>query len=231
MKYYILTVAKVASANFLYALIESGTQNVFHGHSLLTLKHKLYQTKDNIFIVGIRNPLERNVSYFFQTYHNDFHNDVKTKVNNYKGEYCYIMAKDDIYQYTIEQLIKKFMDLDCHNTFNDWFNEFLEITQIDSFDKERGYDIYKFPNNNTIIIYTVEKLNDNKHELCKILGMDEDKFLNANDHEIRYYKNIYRDFKSQIRFSDDYKDKLLNTKVMKIFYSDGDIDEFFSQYT
>lgn len=41
-------------------------------------------------VVGIRNPIDRNLSYLFQTYNDNFYNDVKTKTNKYNGEMCYI---------------------------------------------------------------------------------------------------------------------------------------------
>ena len=57
---------------------------------MLTLRDVLNNKSNCLIIVGIRNPIDRNLSYLFQTYKDKDYNDVKTKKNNYKGEFCYI---------------------------------------------------------------------------------------------------------------------------------------------
>ena len=71
-----------------------------------------------LIIVGIRNPIDRNLSYLFQTFRDNSHNEVKTKKNGYKGEYCYIpeMISDEL---TSEQIIDLYFKQTYHNTFNE----------------------------------------------------------------------------------------------------------------
>ena len=157
------TVAKVGSANFL-ACKYSQTKNICHVHSLLELQNTLNKKSNCLIIVGIRNPIDRNLSYLFQTFNDNFYNDVRTKKNNYKGEFCYI---PEVYDKTLkhyataEVIIDSYFKQKYHNTFNEWFEEFLDITKISKYDKDKGVDFYKFPNNNTIMIYTMEKLTAN----------------------------------------------------------------------
>jgi len=132
-KISIITIAKVASSSFLYSTMYK--YNVEHGHSLLRLKNILENENNTLIIVGIRNPIDRNLSYLFQTYKDNFYNDVKTKINNYQGEYCYIkelaiMSNKELNKYYIDNIIELYFRMSYHNTFNEWFDEFFEITKI-----------------------------------------------------------------------------------------------------
>lgn len=74
---HVVTVAKVGSANFLHVCKEK--YKTYHTHSLLHLKNILKNKKNILIIVGIRNPVDRNLSYLFQTFRNNFYNTVCTK--------------------------------------------------------------------------------------------------------------------------------------------------------
>lgn len=234
----IITVAKVGSANFLHCNY-SQTQNIKHNHSLLRLQSVLNNESNCLIIIGIRNPIDRNLSYLFQTFNDNFYNDVKTKKNNYKGEYCYIseLSRDitsiynnnnSINNLSTKKIIDIYFNQKYHNTFNDWFEEFLEITKIDNFDKEKGVDFYNFPNNNTIMIYTLEKLSENEKYICEKLGITN--FINRNNSEKRNYKNIYKVVKDTIVYTKEYLDNLLNTDIMRLFYDDDTIKEFYTNF-
>lgn len=227
-KVSIITVAKVGSANFL-SCNYAQTKNVRHGHSLLELKRVLNNESDCMIIVGIRNPIDRNLYYLFQTCwkFNDHFNDVKTKKNNYLGEYCYIPEITE--ESSAEDIINLYFKQKYHNTFNEWFEEFLEITNITKFDKDKGVDFYNFPNNNTIMIYTMEKLSENNDYIVEKLGII-DNFKNINDSKDRLYKTVYKEVKQKIVYNKEYLNNLLNTKIMKIFYNESVINNFFKKY-
>lgn len=223
---HIITVAKVASANFLRCNYKNKINEKHHGHSLLHLKNVLEKSKNSLIIVGVRNPIDRNLSYLFQTYHNGNFNDVKTKYNNYKGEIGRIPGIKINGDY--KEIIKLYFKKDYHNTFNEWFSEFLEITKINSFNREKGFDFYNFPNNNTIMIYTLEKLNENKAEICNLLGITN--FQNVNDSKNRKYKNKYKEVKDNIIYKKQYLDNLLDTEIIRLFYNNSDIEKFYLKY-
>jgi hypothetical protein len=226
-KVIVNTIAKVGSANFLHCKY-SQTNNIHHGHNLLDLQNTLKYRNNCLIIVGIRNPIDRNLSYLFQTYRDNFHNDVTTKKNEYKGEYCYIpeMISDKL---TSEQIIELYFKQTYHNTFNEWFEEFLDITRITKFDRDKGVDFYNFPNNNTVMIYTLEKLSENDNYIRNKLGII-DWSPNRNNSDKRYYSDIYQSVKQKIVYTNEYLDNLLNTDIMSLFYNENDIEYFFSKY-
>ena len=55
-------------------------------HSTHVLKLWNNGQKNDLIIVGFREFVGRNMSYFFQTFCSKIYNDVKHKGNNYKGE-------------------------------------------------------------------------------------------------------------------------------------------------
>ena len=119
----------------------------------------------------LENPIDRNLSYLFQSYNDQFYNDVKTKKNNYKGENCYIAKMANNRFPPSEKIIDLYFEQKYHNTFNEWFEEFLDITKINKFNKDKGIDFYNFSNNNTIMIYTIEKLSENDKYILDKLGI------------------------------------------------------------
>ncbi len=227
---HIITVAKVGSSNFLHSMKNNKRYVIQHNHSLLNLKKTIDACTNTLIIVGIRNPIDRNLSYFFQTYSDDFYNTVKTKKNNYKGEYCYVCSNEELKKMDNNDLIKKYFDMKYHNTFNDWFSEFFEITGINkhSFDKEKGLQYYNLQSNNVIMFYTLEKLNKNENEICKFLKIKE--LLHSNDSNEKHYKHKYQEIKKQIKYSKPYLDSLLKTDIMSFFYTQEDIESFYKKY-
>lgn len=199
---------------------------------MLNLQDTLNKKSNCLIIVGIRNPIDRNLSYLFQTYNDENYNDVKTKKNNYKGEKCYI---PEIYNKTLKRYEKTEVIIDLyfkqkyHNTFNEWFEEFLDITKISNFDKDKGVSFYKFPNNNTIMIYTMEKLTVNYKYIKEQLGIVSD-IENTNNSDNRAYYEIYNEVKQKIVYKKEYLHNLLNTDIMRFFYNKSDINFFYSKY-
>ena len=226
------TVAKVGTSNFTRCKFSQSKHKILHGHSLLDLKNTLNKKSNCLIIVGIRNPIDRNLSYLFQHYKSNNFNNVQTKKNNYKGELTYI---PEVYDETLkryatpEVIIDLYFKQKYHNTFNEWFEEFLDITKITNFDKDKGVDFYKFPNNNTIMIYTMEKLTANDKYIKEQLGIVNN-IKNINDSNKRDYSEIYKQVKQKIIYKKEYLDNLLNTDIMRLFYNENDINFFYSKY-
>ena len=104
-KIRIITVAKVASSAFKHSL--GREYKVSHRHSLSHLKEVLESEENTLIISGIRNPLRRNVSYFFQTYSDEKNTDVVCRGNKYKGDKCFVMEREKITSTPINNIIKK----------------------------------------------------------------------------------------------------------------------------
>ena len=88
-------VSGLASSNEGKAFKQILTEMQNAGYKLNAHKYKfeeygIPQRRHRIIIVGIRNPIDRNLSYLFQTCSDNFCNSVGTKKNNYNGELCYI---------------------------------------------------------------------------------------------------------------------------------------------
>lgn len=225
----ICTPAKVASASFLYSIQPGFSGKVHHRHCLHSLKNAL-QGENNLIITGIRNPLDRNISYFFQHYHLDHNSDFRTSANNYEGEYCYVMPREELLETDTLELINLFFSHQNHFSFNDWFYEFFEITKIvdTAFDKNVGIQIYSLPNNNYLMVYVYEKILTNLNFIQSFFNIKE--FRHDNNSSILKHKTKYKTFKDLITLDEVYKTKLLNTPIMKYFYSDEAIEEFYRKY-
>ena len=228
----IITCAKVGSRDFLDSC--KNKYSTSHGHSLQKLREILSNSRNTLIIVGIRNPIDRNLSYLFQTYPDDIYNDVKTRANNYEGEYCYIpeipnWVNGDVH-FSADKLIELYFNMPYHNTFNDWFEEFFEITGLSEkkFNREKGLEFYQFPHNNVIMIYTLEKLNSNRAEICKFLDIQD--LYYSNNSDFRGYNKLYNEVKKKITYTQDYLNRLLDTDIMKFFYTSEDIDKMYSKY-
>ena len=207
---YVINPAKVASASFYHGL-KKKYNKVYHGHNLSMLKNKLDNEKNNLFICGIRDPVSRNESYFFQTKNDKFHNDFKIKQNEYMGEYCYNNETN---------LIEAFNNRKNKFSYLDWLQEFLEITLIDSFNKRCGYSVYNLNNNNKLLVYTFEKLKINKKVFENLLDFEiENRNINSSDE--------YKQFKKTIIYDKQYLDRLLYNDLITFFYQKKDIDLFY----
>ena len=231
---HIITPAKVASRT-LYDYISKEknstiVENVYHNHYLPNLKNIVNSQKNKIIIVGVRNPIERKISYILKNHTLQYCSKscprhplrgVCTKKNNYKGDYsCYIPPN-----VSDNEFIEAYFKVDIHNTFIDWLEEFIEIINIDNFnfDKNKGVDFYNLSNGNKLIIYTKEKLNNNFNTILKYLDITFDnKIENKNVNNTERYKNI----KNKITYTHDYVNMLLNNDVIKLFYTDQDIEMF-----
>lgn len=204
-----------------------------HNHSLNKLKYDLNH-KNKLIIVGVRNPIDRNISEFFQNINFNSLTDLEIKKNNYRGEFNYICDFESLFKKSTNEIIDLFFNHDnlknIHFIFNDWFYEFFDLIDIKSFtfNKQKGFQFYHLKNNNTLLVYTLEKLNDNLEEFKTFFNLDS--FPIHNDGNNKYYKDIYNDFKKNISFTHDYKNKLLNTNIMNIFYTSEQIQTFYDKY-
>ena len=75
------------------------------------------------------------------------------------------------------------------------------------------------------MIYTLENLNRNSRYIFDVLGisygMDTKEFWNNNDNI------IYQKVKEKIAYEKSYLDNLLDTKIMRLFYTESDINDMF----
>ena len=109
----------------------------------------------------------KEIYLFFEIidYSNKELNECRETKNNYTRDILYIDR--NTFNKSIEEIITLYFNTDIHTEFNNWFEEFFEITGINqkTFNKTDGLDFYELPNNNKIMIYTLEKLDTNTNVL------------------------------------------------------------------
>jgi len=231
----IITVAKVASYSF-FTILRMPCPKLTH--SLLTLKNVL-NTSNNFIVVGVRNPVDRNLSYFYNISNvpnNTVSKLFQTKKNNYQSQI--ITFTEKTIDKSISDTINLYFNTDIHNQFTEWFTEFFEITGINqnTFNKQEGLDFYNLSNNNKIMIYTLEKLSDNINNINKIFRLEQESshirsFYNAFSSQNTEWKDHYNTIQTQITYTQTYLDSQLNNNIVKFFYSDSDIQNFYNKYT
>ncbi len=233
----IVTMVKVGSTTIWETLLQlkKNKYKIEHNHNLKYLKSRVDNNKNILFVMGIRNPLDINMSYFFMTCNGYSNTTEKIMKNNYLGFHNNLSIESD-FQYNdlnnlkFEEIKDMFFKRNLHFFFNQWFEELFTMINLNKvkFDKKLGISFYQLPNNNILMFYTLEKLNDNEKILKEFLDVNE--IIKENLAEQKEYKDKYDEFKSKISFSKYYKDRLLNTDIMNHFYTKKEIESFYNKY-
>lgn len=233
----IVTMVKVGSTTIWETLLQlkKNKYKIEHNHNLKYLKSRVDNNKNILFVMGIRNPLDINMSYFFMTCNGYSNTTEKIMKNNYLGFHNNLSIESD-FQYNdlnnlkFEEIKDMFFKRNLHFFFNQWFEELFTMINLNKvkFDKKLGISFYQLPNNNILMFYTLEKLNDNEKILKEFLDVNE--IIKENLSEQKEYKDKYDEFKSKISFSKYYKDRLLNTDIMNHFYTKKEIESFYNKY-
>lgn len=228
---------KVGSTTIWETLLQlkKNKYKIEHNHNLKYLKSRVDNNKNILFVMGIRNPLDINMSYFFMTCNGYSNTTEKIMKNNYLGFHNNLSIESD-FQYNdlnnlkFEEIKDMFFKRNLHFFFNQWFEELFTMINLNKvkFDKKLGISFYQLPNNNILMFYTLEKLNDNEKILKEFLDVNE--IIKENLAEQKEYKDKYDEFKSKISFSKYYKDRLLNTDIMNHFYTKKEIESFYNKY-
>ncbi|WP_274364314.1 putative capsular polysaccharide synthesis family protein [Paenibacillus thermotolerans] len=163
-------------------------------------------------ITVVRDPIQRNMSSFFQII--DKHDrDILNKGNN-----------------DVNFLIRHFFENYMHDYPLTWFDKELKAVfgydvYNSNFDKEKGYIISK-ADNVEILVFKMEKIKEIGIEaLNKFMNLKISVLVNRNEANEKQYHDLYKDFKSKIIFEKDFVDKIYNSKFTKHFYSDKEIEE------
>ncbi len=232
----ITTFAKVGSTTIWETLLQfSNKYKIEHNHNLKYLRSIIDNEKNRLIVMGIRNPLDINMSYFFMTCNGYSNTTEKILKNNYLGFHNNLAIDrsfkyEDLEKYSFEELKDMFFKKNYHFFFNQWFDELFSMIDLNKvkFDKKLGLSFYELPNNNILMFYTLEKLNDNEKILKEFF--DVDKIIKENLADQKIYKKIYDEFKSKISFTKYYKDRLLHTDIMNHFYTKKEIESFYNKY-
>lgn len=164
---------------------------------------------------GVREPLARDLSAFFQTQagffeYDESQGDFNNRVNN--------MLK------ILRDIAGKFGNggvCPYGNSFCWYDDEFKNKLGIDifeePFDREKGFTIYR-KGSVEIFLYRLEDLNSLEGEIQKFLGRDDFKVLHTNNAEEKNINYIYKSLKEKYRFPRGYA---------KLYYDDNDRMDYF----
>lgn len=186
----------------------------------------LRRKNKNLKIISmVREPIARNISFYFQNLPYFLLSlDIDKKHDTRLVEHT-----------NIDALISIFFEEFNHDHGVNWFDEELrKAFGLDiynyPFDKKKGYTTFKHKNIDVMVLQ-MEKMNQLQKEIGNFLSIDDFKLINENESSKKWYSCVYKQFNEEIEFSIDYIDSLYNSKFMRHFYSNGDIERFRAKYT
>jgi putative capsular polysaccharide synthesis protein len=161
-----------------------------------------------------REPINRNLSAFFQNYY-------RFTGQRYQGS-ALIVA----------EMIKIFLSLeDFQQAPLIWYDSIFKTSLgVDiyayEFPKEQGYMRIQ-QDNYDILLYKSEIERDLQEQIIgEFLGNPDFKLLNANVSKNKHYADDYKQMKEKIFFTEDYVDMMLNSKFVRHFYTDEERTAF-----
>jgi len=240
----VFTMAKVGSLSVYSSLKKQTNIPVFHIHTLN--EYEILEGNNRCFEKGIypdsrspvplintrvinanknykvislfRNPIERNLSAFFEAF--QFH--VGVKPENYKG--------------TLTNLEAIFHEKVSKTYALDWYDHKLvagigiDIYKI-PFDHEKRY--VKIHTDKTDLLLMDSYLLDNikSKVIGDFCGIDNFDLINANITSRSAAGNLYKAFKKHIRFSEKYLHEIINSKYFQHFYSPKEKEELLKKWS
>lgn len=231
----IFTMAKVGSLSVYHSLKKAGVSPIFHIHTLneeeikagdtrcfengvypnsrspvFILNKALQQSTTKIKIISLfRNPIERNISAFFDAF--QVHMGVAPE--HYAGD--------------LETLEKAFLEKLNHNYAIHWYDtHFMDGTGLDvyqtPFDTQKQYSILS--NDRVEVLLMDSRLEDAKKEalvkdFCTLSNFH---LQNVNVTAQAKHAQLYADFKSHIRFGENYLNQQINSKYATHFFTEED---------
>lgn len=210
---------------------------------LIRYYHQKLKNKKVKIITGVREPIERDLSGFFQG--SDMELWPFSAMNNHLllwyGDYCKESARlnnNELkrriprWEDNLNDTFCKFARIIFENKLDEftWFDyELKQIFDIDvyqyPFDKKRGYSLIK-KNNTEILIVKLEKLLYLEHVISEFTGDLEIHISNRNEGKNKLYSYAYTELKKTVRLDRDYFEYYYgNNEKLKHFYSDDEIRE------
>ena len=175
----------------------------------------------------IREPIARNISTFFENL------EVTKEPDSTK-----YAVKSDYYGFDIQvdpenmdPLIELFFDRLVHdrplNYFDDEINYVLGIDVFESvFPVDKGYMLYKSNNADMLLVRLGDLNRCAKTAFKEFLDIDDFTLIQANVANEKVYAPLYKEFKSKIHFPENYINQMYDSRYMRHFYSDEEINGF-----
>jgi hypothetical protein len=178
---------------------------------------------NNLIVIGVRNPSEWGISYFFQTWQDIFHNMLRLPSNKYKGQCCNQFIPLEA---SPEVVLAKLGNFENLWTLNEWWTEMNKVLNIREFDKEKGFQAYDYKNNK-VVVYTYEILSTPKEkEFLNLIELEIIPRLNQTA-ENKYY--AMDEIKRKFKYRESVKNKMFGD-IFNLFYTPEQIENFKSMY-
>jgi hypothetical protein len=163
------------------------------------------------FISLVREPIDRNISAFFQN------------LERFVG-----MTHEEA-DFTIDELIGTFLKRYPHSVPLTWFDlEVKTVLDIDVYDhqfpREKGW--LRIENGPFALLVIKLEIDDRRKQsaIAQFLGMDEFELVRANVAEEKEYGQTYRDFLERITLPSSYVDIMCSAEYTTQFYSAAEIE-------
>jgi hypothetical protein len=178
---------------------------------------KLFLKKPSkpIFLISlVRDPIERNVSAFFQN------------KNHLAKNYSYANTQD---------LIELFYNLYAHETPLIWFDkEFKKTTGVDVYDfpfnKKQKHTIFNANNFNVLLLRVDLEDSEKSKIIQQFLSEDVVEIKNKNIGALKGYNSEYKEFMKNLDINEAYLDKMLNSKFIKHFYTEEEVQAMYNKW-
>lgn len=162
-------------------------------------------------IVGVREPVSRNISGYFQTLtHRERGVTVDSCIDSFYAHCPHFLP---LMWFDIE--LKKNLGIDVYNY---------------PFDKDKGYVRIK-EGDFDIFIYQMERLANLQPELSEYLGVPSFEINRVNDAADKWLGALYRSFTEEFKPSESYMEMLYESKYVKHFYSERDVAGFIRKWS
>lgn len=225
---FIYQMGKVGSVSFQVAIREKGLRTN-HGHwiqypdgefntskaGLIKIIKRGTRGNDWKVITPVREPMDRNISAFFQ------------QIEKYYPKYRN-------YEYTT-QITDAFIERYNHKWPDLWFEkELMDVFEVDvyaaPFNHEKGYQIYKSPYGEVMIIRLEDSERVIGEAMKEYLGKEGVEMAHSNvlldRHNGTRIGKIYPEFRESSIFSEEFLDEVYSLKYAQHFYTDEEREEF-----
>lgn len=168
-----------------------------------------------IYLIDIyRTPIERKISYYFQKISEIHFNNSEQNISNYP----------------IEKLFKRFNDIFPHIQEIDYYSEYYNCGQIDKFDFEKKYIIKEIDG----IHYIKLRLEDSKYWSSILTEIFGEKIFITNDY-VSVNKNIgmmYQKFIREYKLPMNYFNQIvLNSKLFHIYMREDEKKTYIDKWS
>jgi hypothetical protein len=183
------------------------------------LYNKIIVPKKQVKIISLtREPIGRNVAAFFQNFERE--TGKKYEQSNF----------------TPQELGDIFVNFFPHSIPLNWFdNNFKPFLGIDvyeyPFPKEQGYLKINKDNMDLLILKLETSDSVKEKAIAEFLGLKEFKLVRKNVGQDKNYRDMYKQFKQNLKLTLSYVEEMCSSKYFNHFYTEEEIRKVYSRWT